>query len=133
MQGGCYCKAIRYQITQDAVFKGQCHCRACQHVSGGGPNYFMVVPEAGFTYTSGTPKTFARADLEKPVTREFCEACGTHILTRRHRFPMAIVKVGTLDDPAAFGGPDAAIYLQDKQPFHLVPDDIPCFEESVPR
>lgn len=133
MRGGCYCGALRYDISMDAVFKGQCHCRACQHVSGGGPNYFMVIPEAGFTYTSGTPKTFARTDLEKPVTREFCAECGTHILTRRQRFPMAIVKVGTLDDPAAFGGPESAIYLQDKQPFHLVPGDIPCFEESVPR
>lgn len=129
MQGGCYCGNLRYQATGDALFKGQCHCRECQYISGGHPNVVMGMPEGGFSYTKGTAKGFRRADLPDGVTREFCPECGTHILTRAARVPGAVLlKVGTLDDPALFGGPQMVIYTVDKQPFHHLPDGVPAFE-----
>jgi hypothetical protein len=61
--------------------------------------------------------------------REFCAVCGTHILTRTPRRPGAVVlKVGTFDDPALFGGPQVAIWTGDGQDFHHIPDGIPRFE-----
>ncbi|MDJ0627977.1 MAG: GFA family protein [Rhodobacter sp.] len=133
LTGGCYCGALRYEVTAKPVFKAQCHCRECQYFSGGGPNYFMVIPNEGFAYTLGTPATFTRDDLEAPVTREFCPACGTHITTRRPDMAAAVLKIGTLNDPAAFGGPKAAIYTVDLQPFHSVPQDLPAFERLPDR
>lgn len=131
--GGCYCGAIRYTASGDPVMKSQCHCRECQYISGGGPNFFMILPADGFTYTSGTPKSFSRSDLDTPVTREFCPDCGTHILTRRPGLEMVILKVGSLDDPATFKGPDSAIHTLDQQPFHVIADGLPCFERLPPR
>lgn len=125
LEGGCYCGALRYSTDGNAVFKAQCHCRECQYISGGGPNYFMMMPSDGFTYTKGTAATFQRADLPNPVIRDFCPTCGTHIATRREDTPNIIVKVGTLDDPAAYGGPSVAIYTVDLQPFHHIPDGLP--------
>jgi hypothetical protein len=81
---------------------------------------------------SGTPKTFARSDLDAPVAREFCPNCGTHLTTRRPGLPFVILKVGTLDDPSLYGGPKMAIYTIDKQPFHLIPEGVPTFER-LPR
>jgi hypothetical protein len=86
------------------------------------------MPIASFAYTKGTPKTFSRNDLETPVTREFCANCGTHIVTRPPGFPAVIIKVGTLDDPKAFGDPKMAIYTIDKQSFHHIPEGMPAFE-----
>jgi len=129
VQGGCYCGALRYRATGDALFKGQCHCRECQYISGGSPNVVMAMPESGFAYTKGAPKQFRRSDLPDPVTREFCAQCGTHILAKAASLPgMLIIKVGTLDDPRVFGGPQMAIFLIDKQPFHHIPEGIPTFE-----
>lgn len=125
--GGCYCGAIRYEITAAPVLRAQCHCRACQHISGGGPNYFLLIPPEGFAYTAGTPRQFRRPDLETPVTREFCALCGTHLVTRRPGLPQIVVKLGTLDDPAAFGGPQMAIFTEDIQPFHVIPEGLPAF------
>lgn len=129
LDGGCYCGALRYRITAEPLRKGQCHCRPCQHVSGGGPNYFMVIPAEGFAYTRGEPKAFRRPDLESPRTREFCGTCGTQILTRRPDMAHAIVKAGTLDDPNAYVGPDFAIFCEEKAVFHLIPDGIPAFDK----
>lgn len=128
VEGGCYCGAVRYKAEGDPILKGQCYCRECQYLTGGGPNIFMAMPASGFTYTKGAPKQFTRTDLEQPVTREFCEKCGTHIVTRPRRFPGVILKVGTLDDPGIFGGAKMAIYTIDKQSFHQIPSDIPTFE-----
>ena len=131
-EGGCYCGAIRYRAEGEPFRKGECFCRECQYISGGGPNYFMVMPAEGFTYTKGAPAQFARDDLEKPRTRDFCPTCGTHLATRRHSWPFMILKVGTLDNPAEYGGPDHAIQLADAQPFHCATEGIEHFDRFKP-
>jgi hypothetical protein len=128
LEGGCYCHALRYEAEGDPMMKAQCHCRECQYITGGSPNVFVAMPVASFKYTKGTPKQFKRSDLEKPVTREFCAECGTHVVTRPQGFPAVIIKVGSLDDPKLFGGPQMAIFTIDKQSFHQIPDGIATFE-----
>ena len=131
IQGGCYCGALRYRASGDPLFKGQCHCRECQYISGGHPNVVMGMPEAGFAYTKGTPKQFRRGDLPNPVTREFCADCGTHTLSRTSGLPGAVLlKVGTFDDPSVFEAPQMIIFTIDKQSFHHVPGGVPAFERT---
>jgi hypothetical protein len=133
LEGGCYCGNVRYVAEGDPMMKAQCHCRECQYITGGSPNMFIAMPIAGFTYSKGVPKQFKRSDLEKPVTREFCPDCGTHVVTRPQSFPAVIVKVGTLDDPSLFGEPKLAIYTIDKQAFHQIPAGLPSFERLPKR
>jgi hypothetical protein len=129
VQGGCYCGAVRYRATGEPLLRAQCHCRECQYITGGSPNVFMALPEAGFSYTKAQPKQFRRKDLPKPVTRDFCAECGTHLVARSPSLPGAVIlKVGTLDDPSAFGGPQAAIFTIDKQPFHQIASGVAVFE-----
>ncbi len=131
VEGGCYCGAVRFQVEGEPLFKGQCHCRECQYISGGSPNMVMAMPEAGFAWTKGEAKPFRRSDLENPVTREFCAECGTHLLSRAPGVPGAVLlKVGTLDDPSLFGMPEVAIFMIDKQSFHHVPDGVAVFERT---
>jgi len=133
LEGGCYCGKVRYVAEGEPMRKGQCHCRECQYITGGAPNMFVVMPSAGFAYTKGAPKQFTRGDLENPVTREFCPDCGTHLATRPPGRPVVVVKVGTLDDPKLYGGPQMAIFTIDKQAFHQIPDGLPAFERMPQR
>jgi hypothetical protein len=127
-EGGCYCGAVRYKTSGEPIFRGQCHCRECQYISGGSPNLVMGMPGDGFAYTKGEPKVFTRSDLENPVSREFCPDCGTHLLSRAPSLGgAALLKVGTLDDPNVFGGPQMAIFTVDQQSFHQIPEGIPTF------
>lgn len=130
--GGCYCGAVRYEAEGDPILKAQCHCRACQHITGGAPNYFMLMPAAGFRFTKGEPKTYTRPDKTDAVTRSFCGACGTHLTTSRPGLSAVILKIGTLDDPALYGGPSIAIFTEEEQAFHLVPQGVPKFEKLPP-
>ena len=133
LEGGCYCGKVRYVAEGEPMRKAQCHCRECQFITGGAPNMFIVMPSAGFAYAKGAPKQFTRSDLENPVTREFCPDCGTHLATRPPGRPVIVVKVGTLDDPKLYGGPQMAIFTIDKQPFHQIPDGLPSFERMPQR
>jgi len=127
IEGGCYCKAVRYEADGDPMMKAQCLCRECQYITGGSPNVFMAMPIPSFRYTKGEPRAFTRSDLENPVTREFCGDCGTPLTSRAPGFPAVILKVGSLDDPSVFM-PDIAIYGIDRQPFHCVAEGVPVFE-----
>lgn len=133
LEGGCYCKELRYVAEGEPLMRAQCHCRECQYISGGAPNVIIAMPVAGFRYTKGTPKQFTRSDLERPATREFCANCGTHILGRGPDSPIVGLKVGTLDDPKQYGDPQIAVFLIDKQSFHRVPEGIPTFERMPGR
>jgi hypothetical protein len=132
LEGGCCCGKIRYVAEGKPLMMAQCHCRECQYITGGAPNMFMAMPVDSFKYTSGTPKKFSRSDLEHPVTREFCEQCGTHMVTRPAGFPAVALKIGTFDDPSQFA-PQVAIYTVDKQAFHHVPEGMPAFERLPAR
>ena len=131
--GHCYCGELAYEAEGDPVMQAECHCRECQYISGGGPNFFMMMPEEGFRYTSGTPSQFTRSDIETPRTRDFCGNCGTHILTRLPGRPMVVLKVGTLDHPGVYSGPQAAIFMCDTQAFHVVAEGVPTFDKLPPR
>jgi hypothetical protein len=128
IEGGCYCRELRYVADGEPMMKAQCHCRECQYITGGSPNVFIAMPIAGFSYIKGTPKKFTRSDLKSPATREFCANCGTHVVTRPPGFPAVIVKVGTFDNPSLFSGPDMAIYTIDKQSFPRIPEGAKTFE-----
>ena len=132
LEGGCYCGKVRYVAEGEPIMKGQCHCRECQYISGGAPNLFVLMPAAGFQYSQGMPKPFARSDLTRPVTREFCAECGTHLVTRVPGLPAVVLKVGTFDDPSLFN-PKMAIHTLDKQAFHHVPEGMPAFERLPQR
>lgn len=134
IEGGCYCGELRYSAPEHIVFKGQCLCRECQYISGGGPNIVVALPEQGFHYTKGSPAQYKRSDLENPVTRHFCANCGTHILTASPGAPgILIVKVGTLDRPELYDKPDHVIWTAEKQSFHHIPAGVPTFEGFPPH
>ena len=129
INGGCYCGAVRYEIDGEPQASLQCHCRECQYISGGNPAALMLFPLESFQLTSGEMKQFRRSDLERPVTRHFCENCGTGVASETSNRPGSIVmKVGTFDDPSIFK-PTVAIYTCDKQDYHHIPEDMTAFDK----
>jgi hypothetical protein len=126
LSGGCYCGALRYEISGDIPMRALCLCRTCQKISGGAGNLFLGVEAAAFSYTQGSPRTFALS-ADSP-TREFCGDCGVHIAARSPEAPGGVVvKAGTLDDASVFGGPGMVFWTREKQPYHRLPEGVPSF------
>jgi hypothetical protein len=132
--GGCYCGDVRYQCESPALMKGLCYCRTCQAISGGGGNYFMAVNAQGFQFTKGTPRSFNKQDRPGSPTRHFCGNCAVHLTARSELAPTAVlIKVGTLDDPGLFEGPQLVTWTSEMQKFHILPAGVPAYPEFPRR
>jgi hypothetical protein len=60
--------------------------------------------------------------------RRACAACGVHLAARSPKAPGGvIIKAGTLDDPARFGGHSMAVWTEEKQDFHVLPQGVTAF------
>ena len=89
----------------------------------------MGAAESGFKYIQGAPSSYKRDDIDGAVTRDFCGDCGTPLVTRL--IPGApgavLLKIGSLDNPADFIGPDSAINTDEKHDFHTIADGVAQF------
>jgi hypothetical protein len=131
--GGCYCGEVRYECEGPPLLKGLCYCRTCQKISGGAGNLFMAVDAQTFRFVQGAPTVFVAKDHPWSPARHFCRNCGVHLTARSERAPTAVlIKVGTLDDPSAFGEPQIVTWTSEMQKFHLLPPNVPAHPE-IPR
>jgi hypothetical protein len=110
--------------------RGLCYCRTCQAISGGAGNLFMAVDAQGFQFTKGTPRSFNKQDRPGSPTRHFCENCGVHLTARSERAPTTVlIKVGTLDEPSVFEGPELVTWTSEIAKVHILPANVPAHPE----
>jgi hypothetical protein len=58
------------------------------------------------------------------------KSCGVHLTARSERAPGAVlIKIGSLDDPSVFEGPQLVTWTSEMQKFHLLPCDVPAYPE----
>ncbi|MHB8528073.1 MAG: GFA family protein [Caulobacteraceae bacterium] len=133
-QGGCLCRAVRYEISAEPVFQIACHCRDCQHVSGGAPALIAVVPKGAFKITKGRPRTYrSKADSGAEVARSFCADCGAPLFSEPAGIgEIVAVKIGSLDDPSAFHV-QADIWMRSAQPWHAPHEGAAQFDSAPTR
>ncbi|WP_026757459.1 GFA family protein [Sediminimonas qiaohouensis] len=131
--GGCACGAIRFEITQDLLGIGSCHCSDCQKASGGGPNYVALAAQDALTLLSGSPKLYHRTGGSgATVARAFCGDCGCPLWSLPAHEPFIPVKIGALDAYEDLA-PQMQIYVASAPPWHTIRDDIPAFEQMPPK
>jgi hypothetical protein len=130
--GGCACGAVRYEVSGEPIFVNNCHCSLCQRQTGSTSVVNMFYEAESLTPLSGETtqhvlKTGSGRD--NVVTR--CAACGTAMWSMPARLGtlLAIVRVGTLDDPGSVR-PDAVIFAADRMPWVTLPEGIPQFAET---
>jgi hypothetical protein len=131
-RGGCRCGAIRYEITAEAMFGGQCQCRDCQHETGGGHTSFMAFP-AGAVKLTGTPRFYeAPVDSGNIVRRGFCPTCGSPVVSATSGLPgVTTISAGSLDDPSVFR-PQFVCYTSRGHAWDRIDPAVPSFPKMPP-
>ncbi|MBZ0090110.1 MAG: GFA family protein, partial [Thermoanaerobaculia bacterium] len=78
---------------------------------------------------SGEPQPVpVPTDSGRPHDIYRCPSCQTAMWSDYgRRPPLRFVRIGTLDDPAAWP-PDVHIYTRSKLPWVILPDGVPAFE-----
>ena len=107
--GGCFCGAVRYEITGAVLSQNVCHCAGCRRSSGAGAVPWITVGSSGFKVIQGTLAEIRSEKFPKDTcdgcggVRAFCPKCGTPIIFKGDGRTNAVdVTVGSLDDPQNF-------------------------------
>ena len=121
-EGGCFCGAVRYVATGDAVTLCICHCESCRWATGAPMVAWGTFPRAHFRVTRGEPVDHVSSP---GVIRSHCADCGTS-LTYRHasRLDEIDVTLASFDDAGALA-PTRHIWVQDKLPWITLADGLP--------
>ena len=103
MKGGCLCRAVRYEVTEDLQGAYYCHCRDCQIASGSPFHVLAITRRGGIELQRGELDAYtSRTDSGFEMTRRFCPNCATPLFLSSTRFAeIEMFTVTTLDDPEA--------------------------------
>jgi hypothetical protein len=133
-EGGCTCGAVRYRMTNPMIVHC-CHCRWCQRESGASFALNAMIESDRVVLLQGAPERVHTPSLSgkgQPIYR--CPSCKIALWSHyagsgeKVRF----VRVGTLDEPDRLP-PDIHIFTASKQPWVVLPPDVPAVPEFYDR
>jgi hypothetical protein len=94
-QGGCFCGAVALEVSGEAVGAGYCHCTSCRRWSGGPVNAFTLWKPEAVRITRGA-ELVAEHRGSARSHRQWCRACGGHLMTRHPEWDLIDVFAATI-------------------------------------
>ena len=126
-EGRCTCGNVQFRLTVAPMIVHACHCTQCQRVTGSAFVLNAVVEQDALELLSGTPRGVPFEGTSH--TAYMCDDCGTYVWSVYAGMDACrFVRVGTLNDPAACP-PDVHIFTSTKQPWVVLAEDTPRFDE----
>ncbi|HET6726103.1 MAG TPA: GFA family protein [Gammaproteobacteria bacterium] len=129
--GGCTCGATRYEVTAEPLFVHCCHCRWCQRETGASYALNALIETDRVHLTRGEIRfvnTPSASGKGQKVAR--CPTCQVALWSHYAGAGdvLSFIRVGTLDEPDRLP-PDIHIYTSSKQPWVVLPPDMPAASE----
>ena len=135
LEGGCTCRAVRYRMTSRPLFVHCCHCRWCQRETGASFALNAMIEADRVILLAGTPECVDTPSNSGKGQKIF-RGPSCHIAVWSNyagaRDAIRFVRVGTLDDPDQLP-PDIHIFTMSKQPWVVLPANVPAVEEYYDR
>lgn len=130
-EGGCTCRFVRYRMTTKPLFVHCCHCRWCQRETGASFALNAIIEAECVQLLQGevdVVDTPSNSGKGQKISR--CPKCQIAVWSNYAGGADAVrfIRVGTLDDPDRFS-PDIHIFTASKQPWIVLPPDIPAVLE----
>jgi len=79
-KGGCFCGAVKFEVTGRPAAMGYCHCESCRHWSAGPVNAFSLWPAQALRVTQGADSIGSYSKTPASL-RKWCKLCGGHLFT----------------------------------------------------
>lgn len=135
LEGGCTCRAIRYQMISSPLFVHCCHCRWCQRETGASFALNAMIEADRVVVLKGAPEVVAtpsNSGKGQKIIR--CPTCRIALWSNYAGAGdlVRFVRVGTLDEPDRLP-PDIHIFTASKQPWVILPPGTPAVAEYYDR
>ena len=126
--GGCTCRFVRYRMTTRPLFVHCCHCRWCQRETGASFALNALIEADRVQLLQGEVEvinTPSNSGKGQKISR--CPRCRIAVWSNYAGAGDTIhfIRVGTLDEPDRLP-PDIHIYTASKQPWVILPPDMPA-------
>ncbi len=129
-QGGCQCRAIRYEADGPPIVVALCYCEACQRGSGTGHTTSAMFPADKFRLTGPIAQYSYIADNGNQVVRVFCPTCGSPVYGRNSGTTDYVsLTLGTFDVPFGFE-PQVAIFTHNRNSWDAADDRVIAYERQ---
>ena len=130
-EGRCTCGQVRYRLTSMPMFVHCCHCRWCQRETGSAFVINALIEADRVELLDGEPEivmTPSASGRGQKISR--CPSCRVAVWSNYAGFgdEVRFVRVGTLLEPDRLP-PDIHIFTASKQPWVVLPDDVPAVPE----
>jgi len=122
--GRCVCGTTRYEVTQEAVGTGFCHCRICQRSTGAPVFAWTAFPVDAVKFTQETLKYYRVSLIAE---QGFCENCGSPVVWRSLKPEPAnylIITTTSLENPEDYA-PTWHQGIESQLPWLEIHDDLP--------
>jgi hypothetical protein len=134
-EGKCTCGFVRYAMTSRPLFVHCCHCRWCQRETGASFALNAMIESERVELLAGEPlvvDTPSNSGKGQKISR--CPRCHVAVWSNYAGAGSAVrfVRVGTLLEPGKFP-PDIHIFTSTKQPWVVLPPDVPAVAEYYDR
>ena len=131
LEGGCTCRSVRYRLASAPLFVHCCHCRWCQRETGSAFALNAMIEADRVALLAGEVEvvdTPSQSGKGQKIAR--CPRCRIALWSNYAGAGDALrfVRVGTLDEPDRLP-PDIHIFTASKQPWVLLPPDMPAVDE----
>jgi hypothetical protein len=128
--GHCGCGAVSFEVTEQPVAVGYCHCTRCQRRTGTAAAISATVPPGALRILSGE-ELVAAWEPEGGWAKCFCSACGSAVWSRGPD-GSAGIRLGGIDgDPGL--RPQWHQFVAYAAPWEPIPDDgLPRYPERRP-
>ena len=135
LESGCACKAVRYRMETRPLFVHCCHCRWCQRETGASFARNAMIEADRVTNLGIAPElinTPSESSRGQMIAR--CPHCFVAVWSNyAGAGPLVkFVRVGTLDNPDLLP-PQIHIFTRSKQPWVVLPADVPAVPEYYER
>jgi len=118
--GHCMCGGVRFEVTEEPLSAGYCHCTRCQRRTGTAWSINARVAPEHFRITAGEEAIRTWAP-ENGFPKSFCSLCGSALFSGGGELPVG-VRMGTLDaDPGV--RPSYRQWLESAPARGIVPAD----------
>lgn len=127
-KGGCFCKAVRYELQDAPMFVNCCHCTECQNQTGSAFVINAIIETDKIKFRGKIERYAMSPKGGSPHDIYRCKKCKVAVWSDYGRRPwVRFVRVGTLDNPRELK-PDAHIFVRSKQTWVKIPKNQPSFK-----
>jgi hypothetical protein len=130
ISGNCACGAVEFEVQDEFIYAGYCHCSICRKSSGASGTAIGGLLKGNLSVLEGL-EHIKRFQRSQDTISSFCGICGSTLFGEKPAINMIHVRYGALNSSPTLL-PQALMHVSSKADWYEITDTLPQFPEFPP-